>query len=88
MGGAVSDLSDIIEGLRAGRPRQPSPELDALAQEVVESQAQIKRELDAMTPEQRDAWIKDWASRMAAVEVEEGTKLDQWLNSGGMAQER
>jgi len=52
-------------------PEPPSPKLLELARQAIERQEAEKRKLDAMTPEQRKAYIDAWASRLASEQVEE-----------------
>lgn len=56
------------------RKRTWSPELMKAAQEAVERNNAEKVKLAAMTPEEREAYIRAWASRLAAESVEIGER--------------
>ncbi len=60
-------------------PSEPSPEYEKALKLAVQQREAEERKLAAMTPEQRERYIDEWAERMAPQLVEDGCAIDRAL---------
>lgn len=59
-------FGEMIAAIQRGETLDASPELQALAEKAAAHQAAERDRLAAMTTDERDAYIRAWADRLAA----------------------
>lgn len=60
-----AEIDALLQNMRDGKPLERSPEMNELARRVVAATEERERREAAMTPEELEKDIHEWAARLA-----------------------